>query len=176
MLRLPSHNGTVMKRTLTLAMAASVLTGCASFTPAERNAEIAWQALNAVDAGQTVTIARRPWSYSEVGVPSRFVIGRQPTERKTEEYFAASAVAHYAVSAWLSREADSTGDSRWRWALRGWQAVSLAYSAYNVAHNASMGIPVFGSSRPGPVVVRATSSCQQQPAALDCRAVGSGPP
>lgn len=148
--------------------AALLIQGCETFQhPAQRNAEIAWQAINLIDAGQTVTIARRPFSYSESGL-AHLAIGRQPTERKTEEFFAISALAHYAISDWLARQADSTGRAGWQTALRAWYVLTIGYSAYNVGRNASMGIPVFGSSRSAPEP--APTYCPQ------CRAIGSGPP
>lgn len=149
-----------MSRLLALC-AVLMLSGCAVTIPVggEHRAplrmsapEAIWQAVNFADLAQTVTIARRPVEYAEHGFPAHYVIGEHPSEQSVERYFAAAAVAHYAVSGWLDRMAEATGADGWRWARRAWYAATIGYSAYNVTHNATIGIEPF-AGRPTDTVV-----------------------
>lgn len=132
--------------------AASALAGCTTLQDAAAEhgvalTEASWQALHAVDFAQTVTIARQPGRYDEEGVPTRWLIGEHPSEGAVGACWAGFALLHIAVTRYLAERADR--DRAWRWALYGWEALTLADSATAVAQNASIGLQPFGPHRRG---------------------------
>lgn len=135
------------------------LSACATLPEPAAISEGIWQGLNAADFSQTVTIAREPQRYSECAELTRPIIGAHPSQQGVEAYWAGYSLLHYAVSVWLARMADDTGERGWTWALYGWEAVTLASSARNVAHNASIGLAPFGPrQRPTMICVNANAS------------------
>lgn len=128
---------------LLLVLIAFGMCGCADM-PATGKAEIAWQTLNVVDAGQTVTIAREPSYFIESR--AQFAIGAHPTERHVYEFMAGYAVLHYAVYRWLDHEDEVHPGAHWGQALAAWECVTLGEKVYNVGHNASLGIGLWGKS------------------------------
>lgn len=103
--------------------------------------EASWQALHAADFSQTITIARRPDRYEERGLPTEWVIGRHPSESAVAASWAGFALLHLAVTGYLAARADR--GRLWRWALHGWEALTLTESAATVAHNSSIGLRPF---------------------------------
>jgi hypothetical protein len=93
-----------------------------------------------------VQIARHRNCDFEVGLVASHLIGRHPSEAAVTGYFAAQAAVHYAVSSWLGREAEATGATGWRWALVGWQAITIGHTVDNVARNASIGLTPIGAT------------------------------
>ena len=139
-----------MNGTLPIALICAVamdvpLSGCASTNLRISDPEIAWQTLNAVDLGQTVTIARRPSDYYEIGFPASEVIGRHPSESDVKGYFAASALMHFAVSSWLDRETQDSDSHLWHDVRIAWYVATIGLSAGYVVHNAADGIGLFSS-------------------------------
>lgn len=121
--------------------------GCAPLRHAARRhgvvlAEASWQVLHAVDFAQTVTIARQPRRFEEEGIPTVWLIGEHPSEGAVEACWAAIALLHVAGTRFLALRADR--GRPWRWALYGWEALSIADGAYAVAQNAAMGLQPFG--------------------------------
>ena len=98
-----------------------------------------------MDFSQTVTIARQPGRYREEGVPTRWLTGAHPSEGTVEACWAGFALFHLAVTRYLAARADR--DRPWRWALYGWEALTIADSASAVAQNASIGLQPFGPRR-----------------------------
>lgn len=121
--------------------------GCAGLRQAARRhgvvlAEASWQILHAVDFAQTVTIARQPARFTEEGIPTVWLIGEHPSEGAVEACWAGFALLHVAGTRFLALRADR--GRPWRWALYGWEALSIADGAYAVARNASIGLQPFG--------------------------------
>ncbi len=126
------------------------LAGCATLQHAASRhgvalTEASWQVLHAVDFSQTVTIARQPGRYHEDGIPTRWIIGEHPGEGAVEACWAGLALLHLAVTRYLAVRADR--GRPWRWALYGWEALTLGDSAVAVARNASIGLQPFGPHR-----------------------------
>lgn len=133
-----------------LLVATSGLAGCSALQHVARThgvalTEASWQALNAVDFAQTVTIARQPRRYDEDGIPTRWVIGEHPREGAVAACWAGFALIHLAVTRYLAQRSDR--GPPWRWALYGWEALTLTDSAFAVARNASIGLQPFGPRR-----------------------------
>lgn len=129
---------------LLLALVAFGTCGCATMSTADK-AEITWQTLNVVDAGQTVTIARNPNSYYEQR--AAFAIGRQPSEKSVYAFMAGYAVVHYAVYRWLDYEDSEHPGGHWGQALGAWEAVTIAEKGYNVGSNTSVGLALWGARK-----------------------------
>lgn len=146
-------------RNILAAAAIILLSGCASLPESAAVSEGVWQGLNAADFSQTVTIAREPRRYSECAELTQPIIGSHPSQQGVEAYWAGYSLLHYAISGWLAREADATGERGWIWALYGWEAVTLASSARNVVHNESIGLTLFGPrEKPRMICVNANAS------------------
>jgi hypothetical protein len=111
--------------------------GCATVAG---NQEIAWQALNVVDAGQTATIARRPDQFMEVDPIARATIGTHPKERDVYLYMAATAVAHLGVSCALQSLDEHHPGAGWGTALSVWESGTLAVKGYYIGKNYRYGI------------------------------------
>lgn len=115
---------------LITALVVLLLAGCASWTPETRREEIAFQALSAVDATQTIRIAREPDRFSE----SNPILGEHPSTRRVATYFAANGVLHFAATS-LLEEAHAP-----QWLVRTWEAVGIVIEGRDVALNISHGI------------------------------------
>jgi hypothetical protein len=96
--------------------------------------ETIWQTLNVVDTGQTISIARNPGVYEEVGFPTKDIIGSHPTESKVYAVMAAYAVLHLGVSYLLDR-LDTDGTGGWHIASLAWKYGTLGNKGYAVWHN-----------------------------------------
>jgi hypothetical protein len=121
------------------------LGGCATV---QEDGELAWQAGNLVDIGQTVTIARRPGEWTEVDPIAVATIGHHPTESNAVALLAGEAVLHYAVFRWLEDEDEAHPDSGWHTALDTWECVSIGTKGIYIARNQAEGIGMFQSRRP----------------------------
>lgn len=126
------------------------LSGCSTLQRTARDhgvalTEASWQALHAVDFSQTVTIARQPDRYREEGFPTEWLIGEHPSENAVEASWAAFALLHLAVTGYLAARVDR--GPAWRWALYGWEALTIAESAVTVGQNAAIGLQPFGAHR-----------------------------
>jgi hypothetical protein len=133
-----------------LLVAIGGLAGCTAMQHLARRhgvalAEASWQALNAVDFAQTVSIARQPRRYHEDGIPTRWLIGEHPGEGAVGACWAGVALLHLAVTRYLAARTDR--GRAWRWTLYGWETLSLAEGARDVARNASIGLQPFGPKR-----------------------------
>ena len=91
--------------------------------------EVAFQTLNVIDWGQTRYIAEHPDRFREV--ESKWAIGEHPTIQQVDNYMAASAVLHFAVSYFLPRD--------WRDAF---QYITIGDKLNATIGNASIGIKV----------------------------------
>lgn len=117
------------------ALLLAALTGCAE-VPRE---EYAYQALHAIDAAQTVQIARsRSNCFWESAPGTEQLIGKYPSTSEALWWGIGSAAAHLGVSLWLDRHAP-------RWVYTGWQAITISRTAYYVGNNARQGIGITGS-------------------------------
>jgi hypothetical protein len=129
------------------ALVSGTLAACASLEAGVHDkSEWLLQASNAVDFSQTVTIARHPRCYYERNPLTSEIIGAHPSEAGVIRVWAAYSLAHAAITGWLDREADATGSRWWYAAKWTWRTVSLGESFYSVRENASLGLPMFGSS------------------------------
>lgn len=128
-----------------LALAVCIaLAGCA-LSPAARDTEIAYQALNIIDTGQTVSTARNPNVYSEVDPITRPLIGTHPSTAHVYEVMAAIAIVHAGVTFWL--DSHDQGDGPWHTASLLWQALSLTDKAVIVIRNATLPIGLWDGRR-----------------------------
>lgn len=137
---------------LICAAAMLALSGCATLQ-IDRGSiptEAIYQALNAADFAQTVTIARNPTKYRETGWPTADIIGSHPSESRALAFGALQGLAHYAVTGWLDREADATGAPAWNAARWIWNIGSLYAPARNVYDNHRMGLHLFGATAASP--------------------------
>ena len=91
--------------------------------------EITFQTLNIIDWGQTRYIAEHPDRFYEKNID--WAIGKHPTVNQVDNYMAASAVLHFAVSYFLP--------SGWRDAF---QYITIADKLNATVNNASIGIKV----------------------------------
>jgi hypothetical protein len=135
---------------VSIVCAVSALSGCAINVPIGGNHHVhvsapeeVFQTLNAVDFATTVSIARKPRCYEELGTPTEDIIGKHPTEGKVYAYWAVYSAAHLATSSWLDREVDSTDARGWKIAQRAFQVFSIADAAYSVQRNWRMGLRPF---------------------------------
>lgn len=110
----------------------TLLSGCAGMSP--RATEAAWQALHAVDAAQSIHIAREPECFHENAPLTRAIIGKHPSEAEV----AAVMVGYSFLHAYLTDRLEG------RW-LRTYQFVSFAATARNVVRNHQIGLRPFGS-------------------------------
>jgi hypothetical protein len=123
------------------------MSGCASLPQPARNSEIAWQLLNVVDTGQTVTIARNHDDYFERDPLARDVIGARPTEKSVYLFMAATAIAHIGISAALQSLDEAHPGNGWGKCLNVWESVSLGVKGLYVAHNNRIGLKPWASDR-----------------------------
>ena len=90
--------------------------------------EIAWQAINLVDYGQTQSISK------ECNLSDRFeynpVLGPCPSHAAVNKYFLASALLHYGITRYLDDNRDI------------WQNATIIVSGSIVYHNFSIGVKV----------------------------------
>lgn len=124
--------------------ASGIMAGCA-LSPEARNTEIAYQALNVIDTGQTISTARNPNVYSEADPITRSIIGAHPTTAHVYEAMAAIAILHAGVTFWL--DSHDQGDGPWHTASLLWQAISLTDKAVIVIRNATLPIGLWDGRR-----------------------------
>lgn len=134
-----------------------LLTGCATLTGKtsatgdafpSAGLELAYQLASGLDYATTVNTARRPDCYREVAIPTRQILGDHPSVNGVKAYWALTAVAHVAVSAWLDREVEATDSDGWRTARIAWHVISMvsaAESTRNYVNNTKIGLRPFGA-------------------------------
>jgi hypothetical protein len=127
-----------------LAVAVLALAGCANLSPAMRS-EIAWQAMNAVDTGQTVTIARQPAAFHEADPLTSRIVGEHPREGSVYGVMLGYAVLHAGVSLWLDRMDPGAGG--WHKANIAWHAISIGSKGAVVVHNFAIGLTPWEGAR-----------------------------
>jgi hypothetical protein len=137
---------------LAIALLCACSCGCVGLRPEAQATEAAWQALNVVDAGETVTIAREPGLYHEADPLGRLELGEHPTTGRVYAVMAAEGVAHLIITRWLDHEDHGTG--AWHAASIAWQAVTLGWKGYDVGHNAAIGIEPWLGAEPRPTFTR----------------------
>uniref|UniRef100_A0A6M3L9F7 Uncharacterized protein n=1 Tax=viral metagenome TaxID=1070528 RepID=A0A6M3L9F7_9ZZZZ len=89
--------------------------------------EIAWQAVHAIDYGQTLEIARQPNKYHELNP----IMGKHPSVGTVNTYMIASAVLHPVISYLLPSKYRAT-----------WQYISIIVSSGCVINNYHIGLGV----------------------------------
>ena len=114
--------------------------GC---TTVRGNAELAWQTLNVVDAGQTQHIASAPACYQEADPLSVLLMGKHPSNGEAAGVFVLYAAGHLVVSKALEKKAES-GSRSWKAAEIAWHVLSLVTKTAYVAHNHKLGLRPFG--------------------------------
>jgi len=120
--------GTALCALLAACLNLSLLSGCAPLSSETRVEEGVWQAVNVVDALQTVSIVgEHPDCFAEIG---EFGInGQHPDNAQIEAYHVAYGFIHYGVT-WLLSLGDWRGQ---RWALRFWEGLTLVDTSVAVA-------------------------------------------
>ena len=125
-----------MRTAITLGVVALWLVACIGLegcVPLSRETlveEAAYQAVAAVDAAETVRIARCPARWDE----DNRMLGRHPRSGVVVPYFVAFGAAHLAMTDYLvARHAPD-------WTIRAWEFVSISYEGRALAINASIGV------------------------------------
>lgn len=126
-----------MKHIIAITVALS-LAGCAEMSTQARATEAAWQVMNVVDIGQTVTIAREPQNWHETNPVLCAMATNHPQVGRVYAAMIGDAVLHYAVTRLLDSQDKGTG--AWHVANIAWESVTLGEKGYNVAHNYSVGL------------------------------------
>jgi hypothetical protein len=100
--------------------------------------ELAFQLVHLADTGQTLDIARHPGRWQEQGsiCDARWAIGAHPSTGAVWAYMTAEAGLHAAVTVAIVHYGAP------RWAIRTWEAVTIAVDAETVARNVSLGLRV----------------------------------
>jgi len=111
--------------------------GCTS-TP---HAELAWQALHAVDVAQTLNIVNDS-CYVESNPITTSLIGEQPSTGEVIAWGVGAGFLHYGVSRYLEHT-DAP-----RWMQNTWQAITLTTTVGAVYSNHREGIRIGGSNEP----------------------------
>lgn len=132
-----------------------LLCGCAGLRPQTAATEAAWQALNVVDAGQTVTIGRQPSTYRETWAPD--TLGREPQSARVYAVMGAYAIAHFAITSLLDDK--DPGYGSWHVLSLVWQSVTLVSKGYNVGHNYSVGLRPWGAHEATTTYAQTTPRC-----------------
>ena len=130
-----------------------VLSGCATLREPTQTPdhfpsaalEGVYQVANALDYSTTVNVARRPDCYRESAFPTEQILGEHPSVAGVEVYWAASSVAHYAISRWLDREVDTTDSDAWRVARMVWHVATIGVSVRADINNYRIGLRPFGA-------------------------------
>lgn len=164
-----------MKSPVIALSALITCSGCELIMPIESHApvqrykaaEYTWQALNAVDMGQTLHLAEsrrtddqiaawksqgftvQRFCYEENNFATRSMIGPHPSQNSVALSSVVFGIAHYYVSAWLERK-DTLNDegahnSPWVIATYGWHALGLVTKAATVINNHNIGLRFGGS-------------------------------
>lgn len=113
--------------TIIIALLPSCARADNSWTYENTAMEIGYNALALIDMRTTMDI-RKHDNIEEVG-PARVVLGRNPEVLPTVAYFAATSVAHYAISRTLPRG--------WR---EGWQVVTIGVEGSFALNNVRLGL------------------------------------
>lgn len=137
-----------------MLIVALVLSGCAS--PGGRNpsrtAEIAWQVMHVVDAGQTMHIASAPGCYRESNFMTKAIVGEHPSESEVAAVMVGYALLHAWVSRWLDEKntMNERGeyDSPWFVANTAWHGLGLLTKGATIANNHMIGLRPMGSGCP----------------------------
>lgn len=108
------------------------LSGCATWSPETRALEAVWQGTKAVDAAQTLRVAREPAQFHEAWAAG--VIGAQPSEASVCAFMGAQMAAHWLVTDYLERRASPL------WLRRTWQVVGITYNGVTITHNLELGL------------------------------------
>jgi hypothetical protein len=135
-----SHQGVANAVKTSLLGALLALGGCVGMRPEAVATESTWQALNVVDAGQTVTIGRERDRYFEKETPVLY--GKYPVPGRTYAAMAMVGMAHFAITRLLDDK--DPGNGAWHALSLAWQGVSLVSKGYTVGHNFSIGINPWG--------------------------------
>lgn len=96
------------------------------FTAAQLKKEIAWQALNVIDYGQTRYISQHCDQYREINP----FLNKCPSANSVATYFAASAILHYLISKKLTVHRDT------------WQNISIIVTGFYAYNNYRIGIRI----------------------------------
>lgn len=120
---------TVSMKIICLLMCLIPVQGFASdLTDMQIGKEVAWQALNIIDFGQTRNIANRchVTDYYEHNP----ILGDCPNIQSVNKYFISSAIIHYAITKYLTTHRDA------------WQNTTIIVSIGFIQHNYSLGLKI----------------------------------
>lgn len=146
---------------LLVILFACLLSGCSAVMPLPESTyetkvthrtELAWQALNALDTAQTVTIARSPdCLYEDNKMAAAIYGGEHPSTSRVLATNVLLAWGHYELGGWLDRrtqaavDADSPLRGLWYTSKVAFYAVSFLGTGYAVSNNLSLGIRPFST-------------------------------
>lgn len=127
------------------------LSGCSSLSGKPEGFEYAYHALNVVDMGQTIHIAREPDCYYEKGFPTKEIIGRHPDQEEVYALMAAYSVGFHYMNRWLDNKASESymkqdgHYNKWKFARGVFNATSFYYKADAVVSNHDKGLRPWGN-------------------------------
>lgn len=109
----------------------STLSGCVSWPKETVMEESSWLVFQSIDGVQTADIAHVSGDFER---ESAWAIGRRPSVSSTVAYFAVTAAIHLGATEYMTAH-------HWpRWAIRGFEAVTIADSARCVVGNEEIGL------------------------------------
>ena len=112
---------------LSLALAATAHAQWVNYTPTDKYREVVYEALLLADYKQTLDIRNHFDTMHEVNP----LIGRFPSQRKVDNYFLASAIAHPTITGFVPL--------KYR---RYWQYGGIALEAAVIIHNKRIGLKI----------------------------------
>lgn len=121
-----------------------ICTGCSNI-PVHENA---FHALNIIDTGQTINVARRPDCFREVGT-LRYVTGSTPSQSEVYLTLAAVSLAYHYTNRWLdkkieSKESGTQAQGNWIITRAVFNGVAIVGKFVTVMNNADIGSEPWG--------------------------------
>lgn len=150
-----------MKFKILFLLMLSTLSGCSLLMPVElpngpgetrsslSPAEITWHAMNIIDMGQTLNIARRPDCYTEHNFLTRALIGEHPSTQSVIISSVAFSLVYRAASQFIEEHdhinEDGNHDTPWVLAKYSLNVLGLLTKGTTVFNNYKIGLKPFGS-------------------------------
>lgn len=87
---------------LILVLLTLSLSACSNFQMSRK--EMVWQTLHAIDAAQTLQIAKHPECFGEGNAFTRELIGEHPSEKNVLVWWLTSAITYHFVDQWFAEK------------------------------------------------------------------------
>jgi len=139
-------------KTILILLFAAIASGCTTIRQMPIH-EKAWHAMNVIDAGQTIHIAREPSCYREVGFPTHALIGSHPSETEVYVTMAAFGLAYHYTNRWLdrkiaSKESGTQAQGNWVITRAVFNGVMLFGKGATIMNNADIELTPWGRGCP----------------------------